>query len=66
VRPRLGETASPRLKEYWIVDPQQRTIETYARVWRNPKLRMVLREQDELTTSLLPGFSCRVADIFRF
>ena len=54
------------VKEYWVVDPHQRTIEIYARVGRNLKLRMVLREQDELTTSLLPGFSCRVADIFRF
>jgi len=54
------------VKEYWVVDPQQRTIEIYSRVGRNLKLQTVLREQDELTTSVLPGFSCRVADIFRF
>lgn len=54
------------VKEYWVVDPQQRTIEAYARVGRNLKLQTVLQEQDELTTSLLPGFSCKVADIFRF
>ena len=54
------------VKEYWVVDPQQRTIEAYARVGRNLKLQTVLQEQDELTTSLLPGFSCKIADIFRF
>ena len=54
------------VKEYWVVDPLQRTIEIYARVGRNLKLRTVMREQDELTTSLLPGFRCRVADIFQF
>ena len=54
------------VKEYWIVDPLQRTIEVYSLAGRNLKLQTVLREQDELTTSLLPGFSCRVADIFRF
>jgi Uma2 family endonuclease len=54
------------VKEYWVVDPQQHTVEIYARVGRNLKLQTVLREQDELTTSLLPGFRCRVADIFQF
>lgn len=54
------------VKEYWVVDPTQRTIEICCRVGRNLKLQTVLREQDELTTSLLPGFSCRVADIFLF
>jgi len=54
------------VKEYWVVDPWQRTIEIYARVGRNLKLRTVLLEPDELTTSLLPGFSCSVSDVFRF
>ncbi|MEK6289240.1 MAG: Uma2 family endonuclease [Acidobacteriota bacterium] len=54
------------VKEYWVVDPLQRTIEIYCRVGRNLKLQTVLREQDELTSSLLPGFSCKVADIFLF
>ena|ERR1700730_3326603 len=53
------------VKKYWILDPLQRTIEIYSRVGRNLNLQTVLQEQDELTTSLLPGFGCRVADIFR-
>lgn len=54
------------VKEYWVVDPQQRTIEIYYLVGQTLKLRGVLQEQDELTTSLLPGFSCKVEDVFRF
>ena len=54
------------VKEYWVVDPQQRTIEIYVLVGRNLTLQTVLREDDELTTSLLPGFRCRVAEIFHF
>jgi Uma2 family endonuclease len=54
------------VKEYCVVDPQQRTIEIYARVERNLPLATVLQQQDELTTSLLPGFRCKVADIFKF
>lgn len=54
------------VREYWVVDPQQRTIEIYSLVGRNLKLQVVLREEDELTSSRLPNFSCRVADSFRF
>jgi Uma2 family endonuclease len=54
------------VKEYWVVDPHQRTIEIYYLLGRTLKLRSVLQEPDELTTSLLPGFSCQVEDVFRF
>jgi Uma2 family endonuclease len=52
-------------REYWVIDPQQHTIDIYSRVGRNLKPQTVLQEPDELTSSLLPGFGCRVADIFR-
>ena len=54
------------VKEYWVVDPQQRTIEVYSLAGETLKLRSVLQEQDDLTSSLLPGFSCKVEDVFRF
>lgn len=54
------------VKEYWVVDPMQRTIEIYSLVGRNLKLQTVLREHNDLTTSLLPGFSCKVANTFLF
>jgi Uma2 family endonuclease len=53
------------VKEYWLVDPATRTIETY--VLRNSILQpdATLGEQDHLASSLLPGFSCKVEAIFR-
>jgi len=54
------------VKEYWVVNPQQRPIEIYSLVGQTLKLRSVLQEQDDLTSSLLPGFSCKVEDVFRF
>lgn len=53
------------VKEYWVVDPQQRTIEIYLLVGQRLQLHATLQEADEITTPLLPGFSCKVEDVFR-
>jgi Uma2 family endonuclease len=46
----------------WIVDPEGRDV-TVHRPGREP---YVLDEQDEITgEDVLPGFRCRVADLFR-
>jgi Uma2 family endonuclease len=49
------------VKEYWIVDQQKKAIQVY----RTSKLRLVanLGRRDEITTPLLPGFSCSVKEI---
>ena len=51
--------------EYWIVDPRNMTLEKYV----NRSLSLVLLEtfegEDTLTTTTLPGFSCKVSEIFR-
>ena len=51
------------VKEYWIADPHKATIQIY----RSPKLRLAgtLSKKDEVTSKLLPGFSCRVRSIFQ-
>jgi Uma2 family endonuclease len=51
------------VREYWIVDPSKRTIEIY----RTARLKLVstLHRQDEVTTSLLPGFRCPVKSILQ-
>lgn len=54
------------VKEYWVVDPQQRTVEIYRLVGQTLQLHALLQEMDEITTSVLPGFSCKVEDVFRF
>lgn len=52
------------VKEYWVVDPYSRSIEVYLLDGRTLKLRTTYREQDELESSVLPGFACTVESIF--
>ena len=54
------------VKEYWIVDSQKTTIQIY-RSANSAKLRLAatLTKKDKLTSPLLPGFNCRVRDIFQ-
>ena len=53
------------VSEYWIVDPQNMTLEKY--VNRNDSLVLLesLEGEDTLSTTTLPGFSCKVSEIFR-
>jgi len=53
------------IPEYWIVDPQNLTIERYVDDGSSLALSESLREEDSLMTATLPGFSCQVSDIFR-
>jgi Uma2 family endonuclease len=47
--------------QIWIVNPAMRTV----RVHQNGGLVVVLHAEDELTGgNVLPGFSCRVAELF--
>jgi Uma2 family endonuclease len=52
------------VKEYWILDPQMRTIEIYRRRARGLRLVATLTNADLVTTPLLPGFSCHVYEFF--
>lgn len=51
--------------EYWIVDLKNRGIERYVNQGSSLILQETLSEADTLTTPTLPGFLCRVSDIFR-
>lgn len=53
------------VKEYLIVDPETRTLEIYRLEKRALKLVVTLADEDEVTTPILPGFSCKVSEIFR-
>jgi len=46
------------VEEYWIFDRRQKQIEVYWREQAILKLVVTLFNQDELTSPLLPGFSC--------
>jgi len=52
------------VKEYWIVDSQNRTIEVYVLEGQMLQLRSALTEKDELTSSVLPGYCCKVETLF--
>lgn len=53
------------VREYWVVDPAKRTIEVYVLAGHTLKLQVRFAEDDDLMSSLLPGFSCKVESIFR-
>lgn len=50
--------------EYWIVDRRRRQVEIYRREQAVLELSATLLEQDILTSPLLPGFQCQVAQFF--
>lgn len=52
------------VKEYWIVDFHKRTIEVYVLQGQMLQLQSILTEQDELTSSVSPGYSCKVETLF--
>jgi Uma2 family endonuclease len=51
-------------EEYWIVDWQERCLEIYQRDEAVLTLNRILNENDVLQSPQLPGFSCRVSQIF--
>jgi Uma2 family endonuclease len=53
------------VREYWLVDLVSRTIEVYTLLNGGLDLAATYSGQDELVSSLLPGFTCKVEDIFR-
>ena len=52
------------VQEYWIVDYKTRAVEVYALEQNVLQLVAKLSEQDTLTSSVRPGFTCSVAAIF--
>jgi Uma2 family endonuclease len=50
--------------EYWIVDPQLKTIQIFQRQDAELVLTGTLAETGILITPLLDGFACRVGEIF--
>src|SRR5436305_3665296 len=51
-------------EEYWIVNWQERRIEIYRRVAAVLTLHCTLDQADTLESHQLPGFSCRVNQLF--
>jgi len=51
--------------EYWIVDPQNESLEIYVSRGSSLVLLETLKNDATLSTTVLPGFSCKVSEIFR-
>jgi Uma2 family endonuclease len=56
--------ASRGVQEYWIVDWRLRQVEVYRREQALLRLIATLFVNDELSTPLLPGFTCPIARLF--
>ncbi len=56
--------ASRGVKEYWIADWRLQQVEVYRRENAILKLMATLLDNDELSSPLLPGFSCGVSRFF--
>src|SRR5437868_1295068 len=51
--------------EYWLIDPQNLTVERYLNQGACLILEETLRDEEILSTSALPDWSCPVSEIFR-
>ncbi len=57
--------ASRGVTEYWIVDPENRSVEVHRRDEAGEMvLEKSLRQSDELTCGILPGFAVRIDTLF--
>lgn len=52
------------VREYWIVDPEEETIELHQRVGEKLQLSRKFASGETFQTSLLPGFEMQVRSIF--
>ncbi|HJQ33087.1 MAG TPA: Uma2 family endonuclease [Pyrinomonadaceae bacterium] len=50
--------------EYWVADPEARTVEIYRPEKGALALAATLSVNDEIKTPLLPGFACAVGEVF--
>lgn len=53
------------VKEYWVVDPEQRVIEIYHSQHGSLELIGSLKDEEKITSPLLPDFECAAASVFR-
>lgn len=60
VKTQTARWLSHGAREVWLIDPKKRTVSIHC----TGKQPVLLTEHASLTSDLLPGFSCRVSEIF--
>jgi Uma2 family endonuclease len=56
--------ATQGVREYWIVDCRLQQVQVYRRQQATLQLAATLFAEDEISSSLLPGFTCPIARFF--
>lgn len=54
------------VKEYWVVDPEERVVEVYQLAVEGYELKHRVAADQTLTSPLLPGFHLGVGQLFQF
>ena len=54
------------VQEYWIVDPENRSVTIFYLSSNTLTQIRIAKNGDEITSSLLPGFTVQVSSIFDF
>ena len=62
VHDKIGDYFAAGVRQVWLVSPEHKTVTVY----HSPLQVTILTEEDELTCEeILPGFRCRLREIFR-
>src|SRR5205823_5454688 len=56
--------AKAGVREYWIVDPEEKTITVLALTGKTYKVHGVFKDGEDATSKLLKGFKVAVRDVF--
>ena len=59
-----AEYAKAGIKEYWIVDPRDRTVAVLLLKGKKYQERGVFEDGEAATSAVLPGFAVDVAEVF--
>ncbi len=61
---KLEVYASHGVREYWLIDPVEESVEIYVLAGKKYKLKGIFTGDEILKTPLLPGWNLRVSDLF--
>lgn len=60
IQTKLRDYFTAGVREVWLVEPEFKTVTVY----QSPTRNVILTEEEELTSAVLPGFRCDLREIF--